>query len=286
MSAEEMPPHRAVEQTAAPPPARLGRALRAGFRLAWDRLGLVLALSLTWSLLVFVPLTLWHLLPASLPILAREGLAALLAALTLSAPVAGAFLAAHLACVGEEVSYLDFWRGAKSLFGPATRLGLIHLVVWSVLAINLWFYLHVGHLLGGVAALLCLYVLLFWGLMAVYHFPLLVAQETGVFDEPDRCARRGALAVLRRAFYLALGSPFYSAGLLAVTLLLSAVLLGTVALSPLLWLGLIALITTQATHTLLIQYSVLPPPPTGEAVPDGQFRIQEKDKVLRQDQRD
>ncbi len=251
--------------------------------MAWDRLGLVLAISLTWSLLAFVPVTLWRFLPSALPVPVRDGLAALLAVLTLSAPTAGAFHLAHLACSYDEVSYADFWRGALRLFGPATRLGLIHLAVSLLLAINLWFYLHVGRLFGGLAALFCLYVLLIWGLMAVYHFPLLAAQEAGVFDEPERRARRGAFAVLRRAFYLALGSPFYSLGLFAVTLLVSVALFMTVALMPLIWLGLTAIVTTQATRALLIQYGVLPPPSAAEPIPDEKFRIQAKSDSRREE---
>jgi uncharacterized membrane protein YesL len=265
------------------PPARLGRALRAGARAAWDRLGLVMALSLTFALLLCIPMTVAGLL-AALPAPARNGLVLAVAALTLSAPMAGAYFVAHLISTYEEVSYADMWRGAKRMFGPATRLGLIQCGVLSVLAVNLWFYVSIGHLLGGVAALLCLYALLAWGMMAVYHFPLLVAQETGLFDEPGRQARRGALAVLRRAFFLAFGSPFFSAGLLAIVLAFSALVAATVALIPLLWLGVVAMLTTQATHALLIQYGVLPAPAQEEVVPDEKFRIADGEKSFRQEE--
>jgi uncharacterized membrane protein YesL len=244
-----------------------------------------MALSLTFALLLCVPVTVAGLLPA-LPILVRNGLVLAVAALVFSAPMAGAFFVAHLVSTYDEVSYADMWRGAKRMFGPATRLGLIQCGVLSVLAVNLWFYANVGHLIGGVAALLCLYALLAWGMMAVYHFPLLVAQEAGLFDEPNRRARRGARAVLRRAFFLAFGSPLFSAGLLAIALAFSALVVATVALIPLLWLGVVAMLTTQATRALLVQYGVLPSPVQEEAVPDEKFRITDGKNLYRQDEQD
>ncbi|HZO91283.1 MAG TPA: hypothetical protein VFB38_23370 [Chthonomonadaceae bacterium] len=263
-----------TQASASGPCARLGRALKAGLREAWDRLGLVIAISLTWALLWFPPLIPGRL-PAPLPPVVRLALMALIAVLTLSAPMAGAFHVAHLAASHEEVAYGDFWRGAWRMYGPATRLGLIHLLVWSVGLTNLWFYLNIGHLIGSVAALFCLYVLLFWAMMSVYHFPLLAAQEAGVFDEPGRQARRGAWAAIRRAFFLTMGAPLYTAGVLAVVIAVTALLFATVALALILWLGVFSLVTTYPTRALLVQFGVLPPPPPEEPVPDEHFRIKD-----------
>ncbi|HLV79954.1 MAG TPA: hypothetical protein VKT32_06705 [Chthonomonadaceae bacterium] len=276
-----MPP----EKRAALPPARLGGALVTALRLVWDRIGLMMAVSLTWALLLCLPLAIGPLLPAGLSPPARAALMALAAALILSAPAAGIFRVAQQLCSHDEVSYLDFWRGAWQLFGPATRLGLLHLAAAVLFAVNLWFYLRLGHLAGIAATLFCLYVLLFWGMMAVYHLPVLVAQEAGVFDTPERRARRGILSVLRRAFFLALGDPFYTLGLLvalsliagqsalALLLRVPALLAFTAVLWVLLWPGVVALATMQATRALLVKYGVLPPPVTEAPVPDEQFRI-------------
>jgi len=105
------------------------------------------------------------------------------------------------------------------------------------------------------------------------HYPLLVAQEAGVFDEPVRRARRGALPVLRRAFFLALGRPFYTLGLLFIAALATLPFAATGVLLALLWAGGVALLTTHVTRLLLIQYGVLPPPPVEKAIPDEQFRL-------------
>ena len=147
----------------------------------------------------------------------------------------------------------------------------------GVLSVNLWFYGRLGHVAGTVAMLLCLYLLLFWGMMALSHFPLLIAQEAGVFDEPGRMARRGTLAVLRRAFFLTLGRPFYAFGLLVLVVPL-AVLTGlTGVLFALLLPGLLALLTTHSTRALLVQFGVLHPPPPPEAVvPDEKFKLKDR----------
>lgn len=245
-------------------------------RAVWDHLGLVIAVSLTWTLLGFLPLMLARVLPASLPALLRNACETLFVVLLLSAPLAGAFWTAHLVCIHEEVSYLDYWRGIGRLFGPATRLGLIHLVVFGLFAVNLTFYLRLGAWIGGLAALLCLYMLLLWGMMAVYHLPVLVAQEAGVFDIPDRRAKRGAIAVLRRAFFLALGDPFYTIGLLAVALLLTLLMAALAVPLALLWPGTIALLTTQATRALLVKYGVLSPPPPAAPKEEDTFRIADR----------
>jgi hypothetical protein len=247
--------------------------MRWGVREAWDRLGSVLGVSLTWMLLLTVPLAVGRALPPAWPGTVRAGIVILMMALILSAPAAGAFTVAHLACAREEVSYLDFWRGAGRLFGPATCLGLLHTAVRSVFAVNLWFYVSLGHGFGVAATLVCLYALLFWEMMAIYHFPLLVAQEAGVFDEPGRRAKRGVLAVLRRAFYLALGDSLFTVGLLAVVLTVTVLYALTAVLPALLWLGTVAFLTTQATRALLVKYGILPPPMTEGPVPEDGFQI-------------
>src|SRR5215469_15772910 len=86
------------EKQSALPPARLGRALGSALRIAWDRIGLVMALSLTWALLLCLPLAIGRLMPVTLTPPSRDALTALVAALLLSAPAAGIFRVAHLLC--------------------------------------------------------------------------------------------------------------------------------------------------------------------------------------------
>jgi hypothetical protein len=262
------------EAEASPPPAaRLPLALRDGIRAAWDRLGLVIAVSVTWTALLFIPLSIGYWLPSTLPVPVRYAVILLTAAWIGAAPTAGAFAVAQRVAAQREATYADFWREGLQWFWPALRLSLLHQVVLGLIAINLRFYLLLGSLAGKIGCLLCLYALLFFLMMAVYHWPLLAAQESGIFDEPGRRAKRGALAVMRRAFFLAMGRPFYSLGLLTVLLLISALLFATLALPALLWIGTMAMLAAAANRALLIQYGVLPAPPQEEPIPDEKFRL-------------
>ena len=145
-----------------------------GVREGWDRLGLVIAVSLTWTALFFGAVWVWLFLSIALPKPAGILLGALVAMSLLCGPSAGAFTLAHKIGEREEVSYLDFWRGARKLWRPAFGLGLLHLCVATLFVVNLIFYANLKNIAGIAATVLCLYTLLFWLMMALYHLPILV----------------------------------------------------------------------------------------------------------------
>ena len=93
--------------------------------------------------------------------------------------------------------------------------------------------------------------------MGIYHFPLLTAQESGALDTPENPAKRGVLPVLRRAFYLALGRPAYSIGLLFVALFLTTLALPVMAIFLIFWPAALAFLLTSGTRNLLIQYGAI-----------------------------
>lgn len=257
-----------------PSSAGLGRALRLSIRMLWDRLGLMIAISMTAVAVLLVPPALLGLLPGWTPALVRVSLSFVIDVPILVTLASSVCRMIHLIEAREEVTYLDLWRYAVAMRGTALRLGLIDLLILSVLGVSLWFYLRLGHVVGIALALLCSYALLFFGTMVIYHAPVLAAQEMGLFDEPQKRAKRGAVAALRRAFFLALGSPLYSVGLLLLTVGLTTLSALLAVLLPLFWLGTLSLLTTQATRLLMIQYQALPSPPPDEApVPDEKFRI-------------
>ncbi len=260
-------------EAAATPTAGLWQALRQGARDVWEHLGLVAAISLTWLALFTLALGLGRALPLSLALGARLALTVLFALFTQTGPTAGAFEIAHRVATHDEISYGAFWRGAARGYGLALRLATVNLTVVVLLGVNLWFYVRLRHPAGYIAALLCLYALLFWGMMAVYHGPLLWVQEAGLVDDAERRARRGVIAVLRRAFFLALAAPLYSLGLLAVVALLTALAFATGALLALFWMGGVALLTTRAARLLLLRYGALPTPLVEPIVPDEKFRL-------------
>ena len=243
-------------------------------REAWDKLGLVVGVSLTWALLLAGAFSLERLVPHSVPLLFHLLLLGGLLILLLPLLMAGTFFVSHLVAVRDEVTYADFWRGAVRFYVSSFLLTLCHFAVEGVLGLNAWFYGRMGHV-GGIAIMLvCLYGLLFWSMMAAAHFPLLIAQEVGIFDEPEKQAKRGIFAVLRRAFYLTLGRPFYALGLLAACGLIAVVFSVTGVLFVLAGPGLLGLLTTNGVRALLVQFGVVPPPPVAEpVVPDEKFRL-------------
>ena len=235
----------------------LGPALKTALREVWDRLGLIIGVSSTWSLAISVGYTVGVSLHfGSSPVL-RGAFAVLLTFLLIAPASAGVFGVAWSGLNHAPQSYADFWRHARNFGGPVLRLVLLHAVVMGLLALNLWYYAHVGGAGGIAAALLSFDALLVWGMMAVYHFPLLVAQESGAMDTPEARAKRGVFAVLRRAFYLALGRPAYSFGLLAAVLFLTAVALPVMPVFLIFWPGAFAFLLTSGTRNLLLQYDVI-----------------------------
>lgn len=248
--------------------AKLLPALRSSLRATWDRLGLVAALSLSWTILALLSLGVpGRLLPAATPIALRAAALTTLWCLVTAPALAGVFRVAHLVLANDEVGYGDAWVGALRMLPAAAALAAIHLVVIGGIALNIRFYWALGGA-AQIAAMLCAYVFLFWLMMSVYHLPLLAAQEMGLFDTPERRVKRGVRAVIRRAFYLTIGDPIFTAGVLCAAAALTLALAVTAVLAPLLWAGSLALLLTAATRELLMKYEVLPRPATEEPLPD------------------
>src|SRR5258708_7940442 len=76
--------------------ARFGRAFMAGLKETWDRLGLVVMISLTWFLVLASALSVGGWTAGGAPFAWRVGLMGTLVVLALSAPTAGAHYVAHL----------------------------------------------------------------------------------------------------------------------------------------------------------------------------------------------
>ncbi len=242
---------------AALPPARLGRSLRIAFRLIWDRLGIVLLVSLTGTVVLLLSLTLGLLVPVALPALLRAFCVGLIAVTALSPLVAVSFDMALRIASHREITFLRFRQGLRQFSAVAIRLGFLHFIVSLVVALNMTFYLQLGGLPGRAAVVLCLYILLFWSAMAVYQGPLLILQETGAFDEPGRSAKRGAKAVIRRSFFLVVGEPLFSMGLGLATLAWTILALLTAVGAAMLWLGGVCILTTVSTMALMAKYGVI-----------------------------
>lgn len=242
-----------------PPKVNLFRELKAAFLAIWSNLGLVILMSVTWALFVSFPLSLAYWMPRSLPAVIRY-LPLILMPIFGAIPAVGAAVIAQEIASLREATFAVFWREGWRLKALSIRLSLLHWATAAALTFSFWFYLRISHWSGRVALLICFYASLFWLMMTVYHYPLLAAQESGVFDEPDRKAKRGVVAVIRRSFYLVVGSPLYSFGLLSFLALFAALSLFTAVSPILLWGGVFALFSCFPVRALLVQYGILPAP--------------------------
>ncbi len=252
-------PLTAGEMEGSPPKANLFKELKSACLAIWSKLGLVVVISSTWALFVSFPLSLSFWMPSFLPPIVRY-LPISLIPIFGAIPAVGAAVVAQEIAMLREASYAIFWREGWRFAALSIRLALIHGAAAAGLTFSFWFYLRISHWSGRVALLVCFYAALFWLMMVVYHYPLLVAQESGVFDEPGRKAKRGVAAVIRRSFYLVVGSPIYSFALLAFIALFAALSLFTAVSPILLWGGSFALFSCFSARALLVQYEVLPAP--------------------------
>lgn len=248
-------------------PARLGRSLLAALRSVWERLGAVLLISLSGTALLLLSLLPGLILPAALPLAVRYLGIGLIVTILFSPFLAASYDAALRISTHREVTTPSFLQAVRQFGSVAIRLGLLHLAMILILVVNAGFYLQLSGIAGRAAALLCLYVGLVWSAMALYQGPLMVLQETGAFDEPDRPAKRGAKAVIRRSFFLVLGEPIFSFGLWMAILLWSAAATLTAVGTAMFWLGGVCILTTAPTLALLVKYGVIDPVEGEEAPP-------------------
>lgn len=253
-------------------PARLLIDFIDTVKLFWDRIGLWIAVSISFSLLVTAIYSATIQLPLG-NLLVRQIAALLAAAIVLPAPAAGAYGLVQKVYAHEEVEYMDLWRGARRMLLPAITLGFCYLIVFGIGALNILFYFRFRNVVGGIAMLVSIYLSLFVMLMSNYHFALLASAYAGHFDGQSSKAPRSLFSILKRAFYLVIGDPIYSCGVLALTLIPTVLMLTVVVPFILLWLGYIAVLHTVCTRAQLIKYGILSRPEVIEPVSDADFRI-------------
>ncbi len=271
-----------TESTSTSPSTFSPNALRAiwqGIKLTWDKLGLILAFSLTGSLAVMLVLACWILFGKLHP--AYGTVLGLGVALMVIPPLfAGACHVAHLVLVPDELSYADFWRGLSKYYWLSVQLGVIQAIVCIILGVNISFYLIWKSPFAVIALVASLYALILWLMMILYQYPVLIAQEAGLFDDPDHKAKRGAFAVLRRSLFLTLGSPLYSFLVLLGAILLTALAVVTAVLFVSLWGGLLCFVLTVTLREVLMKYGIVPIPLPITAIPDEGFHIPRPERDL------
>lgn len=155
--------------------------------------------------------------------------------------VAGLYYATNRLAHRQSANWRTFFEGFRAHFWLSWRWALANLLVLTILAGDAWFYGRMGwdwsYWLQGVF----LALVILWGLLQIYTFPLLLEQED----------RRMTTAV-RNSAVLYLKHPLFSIGLALLVVLLVAV---STWLLPLCWLfltpSLSAFLTNRGTIVLI-----------------------------------
>ena len=233
------------------PPVRALRTIRFAVREAWDVLGLLCAVSFTVFLCSALPIYL------SL----QSILLGVIAGCLLAAPLfAGACYVAHRVYERDEPTYLNLWQGFRRFYLRAAALAAAESFVFALLAAHLVFY---GARRGFgfvLASILIWYLIGFWAMNCLYHYPLLVAAMEGLVKREDHREVR-LRAVLRNGFILAFSSPGYSLAILMVIILTTAPLVVSAVGMALIGCAFPAFLCTRATRDQLIRHGLVAPDP-------------------------
>lgn len=240
-----------IETESALPPLRALRTIRFAVRAAWDALGLVCAASLTLFMAVGVAI---FLALISIPL-------GLLAGCLLVAPLfAGACFLAHKFFENDEPGYLHLLEGFRRLYFRSVALAAAQTFGFALLVTNLEFYGRrngFGFLLATAGVL---YVLVFWAMNCLYHYPLLVAAGEGIIrrDEGGRARFR---AVLRNGLLMALSTPGYSLGILVFLIAVTTPLVISAVGMALVGCAFPAFLCARAARDQFIHHRLIPADP-------------------------
>lgn len=236
------------------------RSLVLGLRDSYDYLGVGLAASFLWVTLAA------SLLFGVLEVSRRAGLAALALAspaflllqaaaclpplvLVLGPLTGGIFRLARNVAAGEDPGLLDLLWGFRSALGRCAGLMALQLLVTIVLGADFIYLVMQRSLPLMIAGVFFGYLLLFWGLMSSYQWPLMVEQQIS----PPAAVRKSALLTLDNLGYtLAVGASCLVFSLFCWVLLLPAFIA---------WAAVLAFVQTRALRPLLQRYGLLPQAP-------------------------
>ncbi len=242
-------------------PLSIAKTLRGGIRAAWDSLGLVCASSLTLFVGFALPLF------AGMKLAAISGKLSMALAVTMvtfllivPALAAGISFLAHRVITRDEPSYSDLWIGFVRLYSRSVAIAAVQAGVIAVLGLYVVFYFSRGGLGWILAGIACGYMLVFWGMNCLYHWPLLIASDQGIIKRDDG-GRARLISVFRNGFLLASSAPGYTFGLLAFLIALGAPLAISGVGMALIFPGFATILAAQATHDQMVRFGLLPIPP-------------------------
>jgi uncharacterized membrane protein YesL len=168
---------------------------------------------------------------------------------TAPAATAGLFHLARLLTFGEEAGPRDLLRGFRRYFFPALKLGLLDLVAFVLLWINIDFYSHlrsIAALPGFILAAALIWAGVFYLLMHAHLVPLLVGGEPS-FGQ-----------LLRKSALLTLDNMAFTVGITVQALSLTALCVITGAGLLLINGSLVAALLESGHAELLRKYSESP----------------------------
>jgi hypothetical protein len=111
-----------------------------------------------------------------------------------------------------------------------------------------------------LATILAWYLMAFWLINCLYHYPLLVAADEGIIRREDG-GRPRIRAIIRNAFVLAIAAPGYSLAIVAALILITVPLFISAVGMALVGMALPAFVAMRAGRDQLIRHGLIPPDP-------------------------
>ncbi|MCX6374911.1 MAG: hypothetical protein NTU88_02520, partial [Armatimonadetes bacterium] len=223
------------------------KTLKKWISTSYEFLGLVIISSFIWFGIIIGGVGLITRIEAhESPVLLFVSLAAFYV-LFIAPLTAGVYLLAKKIVTRDDPSVFDIFHGFREFLAPSWSLGFAHVLITLMIAANAWFYLTRGGIALKAVGVLVLYVLILWGLSAVYHYPVMIEQRPGTFK------------TLKRGFLLALDNFAFTVGVIFAIILLTCLCAVTLLGMPLIYLGMLSILQTQALRALFVKYELLPP---------------------------
>lgn len=249
---------------------RLGLTIRRGFRDGYDNLGYVVFATLISFFLTAIACSVVAVVvrAAGKLLLPIQILLAMPVAFVVWLCAIAVYYYVNKTVFHQHPVWADMLTGIRKLFRPGLGLFAIDLIITLVLLGDAVFFLKMMNGLPfTLMGILCAYLTLVWGMMAMYHLPLLVAQldmESG--PKPG--------VVLRKSFLLVADNPGFTVAVFLV-IIAFAVLCALPAFigMAVLFLGFSAFLLTHALRELFIRYGIVEDDP--EVVDDGKWQLPE-----------
>lgn len=244
------------------PRARLGRALRKGFIETYDHLGYVVLVSFITFILTAIVGSLMALVGRSSELIVVRMLLMVPAALVAFLCAVGVYYYAGMFVYRERPVLSDTLAGIRLLVNPALKLFAVDIVISAVLAVDFAFFFSIftagRNPIAGAVVIVVGYIVIFWMMMAIYHVPLLIAQQ--VLESGTSIK-----AVFRKSFLLTMGNLGFTVGLFLVIIALAVLCAVPILIGmAFLFLGTSAFLITHALRELFVRYGIVEEEPEDE----------------------